>query len=106
MFQLLPRHCRAEFIILTSADDEAYIREHPHSSGLPKLCETELRLIDHLITDGNYSATITLAYVEAVRDAGEAMVDTCFFFLVSDYIMADGSLGNALSAHAARGSAP
>src|ERR1700733_766368 len=86
----------SRFVILTSAEDAAYIREHPAFRRLAAACETELRLIDHLITDGNYSATITLAYVEAVREAGEAMLDICFFFLVSDYIVADGSLGNAL----------
>jgi 2-polyprenyl-3-methyl-5-hydroxy-6-metoxy-1,4-benzoquinol methylase len=86
----------SRFVILTSAEDAAYIREHPAFRRLAASCETELRLIDHLITDGNYSATITLAYVEAVREAGEAMLDICFFFLVSDYIVADGSLGNAL----------
>ena len=33
------------------------------------------------------------------------MVDTCFFFLVSDYIVADGSLGQRSQAHAAGTSA-
>ena len=86
-----------EFIIQTSVDDETYIREHPAFRQLASVCPTQIRLIDHLVTDGNYSTTITLAYAEAVRDAGEAMVDTCFFFLVADYIMADGSLANALT---------
>jgi Methyltransferase domain len=86
----------AEFIILTSADDEVYIREHPTFKQLAVACPTRIVPIDHLITDGNYSTTITLAYTEAVREAGDAMLDTCFFFLVSDYIVADGSLGNAL----------
>ena len=85
----------SQFIILTSADDAQFIREHPAFKQLADACETELRLIDHLITYGNYSATITLAYVDAVREVGDAMLDTCFFFLVSDYILADGSLGNA-----------
>ena len=85
-----------EFVILTSAHDEAFIRQHPGFKVLAASCNIAIRLIDHLITDGNYSTTITLAYTETVRDAGDAMVDTCFFFLVSDYIMADGSLGNAL----------
>jgi Methyltransferase domain len=85
-----------EFVILTSADDELFIREHSAFKQLAAACATEIRLIDHLITDSNYSTTITLAYTEAVRAAGEAMVDTCFFFLVSDYIVADGSLGNVL----------
>jgi len=85
-----------EFVILTSSDDEEFIREHAAFKRLNAECSTDIRLIDHLITDGNYSTTITLAYTEAVRSAGDAMVDTCFFFLVSDYIMADGSLTNAL----------
>jgi SAM-dependent methyltransferase len=85
-----------EFIILTSLDDEPFIREHLAFKRLDAICPTEIRPIDHLISDGNYSTTITLAYAEAVRAVGEAMLDTCFFFLVSDYIMADGSLANAL----------
>jgi hypothetical protein len=85
-----------EFIILTSLYDETTIREHAAFRRLAATCQTKLRLIDHLITDGNYSTTITIAYAESVIAAGESMLDTCFFFLVSDYIMADGSLANAL----------
>jgi hypothetical protein len=86
----------AEFVLLTSASDEAFVREHPTFKLLAAACETKIQLIDHLITDSNYSTTITLAYTEAVRESGDAMLDTCFFFLVSDYIVADGSLANAL----------
>src|SRR4051812_137217 len=85
-----------EFVILTSNDDEEFLREHATFKRLAAICNTEIRLIDHLISDGNYSTTITLAYAEVVRSLGQAMVDTCFFFLVSDYIMADGSLLSAL----------
>jgi hypothetical protein len=85
-----------EFIILTSEDDRDFISEHPAFKRLTDVCDTEIRLIDHFISDGNHSTTITLAYTEVVRSFGEAMVDICFFFLVSDYIVADGSLRNAL----------
>jgi len=85
-----------EFIILTSTDDEPYIREHAMFKRLAAVCPTHIHPIDHLITDGNYSTTITLAYAETVRRVGDTMTDTCFFFLVSDYIYADGSLANAL----------
>jgi methyltransferase family protein len=85
----------SEFVVLTSADDASYIREHPTFKELAAICDTKFLSIDHLISEGNYSTTITLAYTEAVREAGAAMIDTCFFFLVSDYIVADGSLGNA-----------
>jgi len=86
-----------EFVILTSLDDKSQIVEHATYRQLSKICRTSIRLIDHLITEGNHSTTITIAYTEAVRAAGAAMVDTCFFFLVSDYVVADGSLGNALA---------
>ena len=68
----------------------------PHSNSSPPSVQTRIHTIDHLISDGNYSTTITLAYTEAVREVGEAMIDTCFLFLVSDYIFADGSFANVL----------
>jgi hypothetical protein len=86
-----------EFVILTSEDDEPFIRLHPTFRALSDICTTEIRLIDHLITGTNYSTTLTLAFTEAVRVTGPAMLDTCFFFLGSDYIMADGSLGYVMA---------
>lgn len=85
-----------ELILLTSADDAPFIQRHPVFRRLATACKTKIQPIDHLITDGNHSTTITLAYTEAVREVGAEMLETCFFFLVSDYIIADGSLANAL----------
>jgi 2-polyprenyl-3-methyl-5-hydroxy-6-metoxy-1,4-benzoquinol methylase len=85
------------FVLLTSREDEAYLRLHPNFRALAAVCRAEIRLIDHLITGTNYSTTITLAYAEAIRAAGPEMLDTCFFLLVSDYIVADGSFGKALA---------
>jgi hypothetical protein len=87
----------SEFQLLTGAADESYIRRHPAFLRLADVCRATIRPIDHLITAGNNSTTLTLAYVEAIRAAGPAMLDTCFFFLVSDYIVADGSLASALA---------
>jgi len=86
-----------EFIVLTSEADEAFIRLHPTFRALSEICDVEIRLIDHLITGTNYSTTLTLAYTEAVRATGPAMLDTCFFFLLSDYIVADGSLAGVMA---------
>jgi hypothetical protein len=86
-----------EFQLLTSAADESYIRQHPAFVRLAEVCRATIRPIDHLITAGNNSTTLTLAYVEAIRAAGPAMLDTCFYFLVSDYIVADGSLASVLA---------
>lgn len=86
-----------EFAILTSAADQSYIRQHPTFLRLAEVCRASIRPIDHLITAGNNSTTLTLAYTEAIRAAGPAMLDTCFMFLVSDYIVADGSLASVLA---------
>jgi 2-polyprenyl-3-methyl-5-hydroxy-6-metoxy-1,4-benzoquinol methylase len=85
-----------EFVFLTSERDRDVLREHVAVRRLDDVCLVQFHLIDDLITEGNHSTTVTLAYARVVRDAGEAMLDTCFFFLVSDYVMADGSLGHVL----------
>src|SRR6202167_4976773 len=85
-----------EFVLLTRGDDADFIQEHPTFKRLAAICNSTVRLIDHLITEGNPSTTITLAYTEAIRAVGSSMVDTCFFLLSSNHIVADGSLANAL----------
>jgi len=85
------------FVFLSRGDDEATIRAHPAYRHLRRARDVEILPIDDLITQGNHSTTVTLAYARAVRRTGEAMLDTCFFFLVSDYIMADGSLAAVLA---------
>lgn len=86
-----------KFIIMTSYEDAPYLQMHPAFRRLCETCDVEIKYIDHLITGTNYSTTITLAYTEEVRAAGEAITDTAFFFLVSDYIVADGSFANILA---------
>ena len=90
--QALP--CR--FILLSSAADEAMIRAHPAWQKLERHCAVEFRAIDDIITHGNHTATITLAFERALRRAGEALRDTGFIFLMSDYLVADGSLKTVL----------
>ena len=80
------------FVLLTSSADAGAIAEHPGYQLLSSICSTEIQLIDDLITGDNYSTTITLAYERAVRATGADMLDTCFFFLISDYLVADVSL--------------
>jgi len=86
--------CR--FVLLSSEADESMIRSHPAWHHLERVCAAEIQRIDDLITDGNHTATITLAFARAVRQAGDAMLDTCFIFLVSDYLVADGSLATVV----------
>jgi hypothetical protein len=86
-----------KLIFLTSSDDAADLRDNAAIHYLRGVCGVEFNIIDDLITGDNYSTTITLAYARVVRAAGEAMLDTCFFFMISDYVMADGSLANVLA---------
>jgi hypothetical protein len=80
------------FVVLSRKGDEELIRSHPTWVALQKLCTAEVGFIDDLITDVNHSATITLAFARAIRQTHEAMTDTCFVFLMSDYLFADGAL--------------
>lgn len=85
------------FVFLTNADGATLLRDHPAIAYLQTFCTVEFDSIDDLITGDNYSTTLTLGYARAVRALGPAMHDTCFFFLISDYIIADGSLANVLA---------
>jgi hypothetical protein len=86
-----------EFVLLTSDEDAEQLAMHPAYAYLQTVCDVRLESISDLITGDNYSTTITLAFERAVRAVGPEMTDTCFFFLISDYLMADGSLANALA---------
>src|SRR6202140_1880159 len=86
--------CR--FVLLSSVTDEPIIRSHPAWQKLERHCACEIRSIDDLITQDNHTATITLAFERALRQSGDAMRDTCFIFLMSDYLVADGSLKTVL----------
>jgi hypothetical protein len=88
------------FVFLTSAQDAELIAEHPGYRHLQTICRTEIALIDDLITGDNHSTTITLAFERAVRAAG-SITDTCFLFLISDYLVADGSFRHVLARIAA-----
>src|SRR5476649_1537911 len=57
--------CR--FILLSSAVDEGIIHSHPTWLKLAQLCDVEIQPIDDLITQGNHTATITLAFERAIR---------------------------------------
>jgi hypothetical protein len=92
----IARELPCRFVLLSSAADEPIIRSHPAWQKLERHCICEIRSVDDLITHGNHTATITLAFERALRQSGDAMRDTCFIFLMSDYLVADGSLKTAL----------
>lgn len=86
-----------KLVILTSSEDCLAIANSPLMARVQAIgCEVQVRPIDHLITHTNQSTTITLAFTEAVLSSGEAMLKTCFFFAMSDYIYAAGSLKSVI----------
>lgn len=85
-----------KFAILTRSKHIDFFEASPVFQKLKMICQVEFISIDDLITLGNYSTTMTLAYDHAVRMTGNEMLNTYFIFLVSDYIMADGSLAGLL----------
>ena len=80
----LARAIDCEFIVLTSEDDKDFISEHGAFKRLSDICRTRIRTIDHLITDGNHSTTITLAYTEVVRSRPARRWSTRVLLPVSD----------------------
>jgi hypothetical protein len=86
-----------QFTVMTSAKNIHLLRENRAWRKLEQICRADIELIDDLITDGNHSTTLTLSYVRAIRLSSAQMLDTCFILLVSDYIMADGSLSHVLA---------
>src|SRR5262249_12737233 len=58
-------------VLLTSETDEPLIRANPAWRSLEQICTAEIERIDDLITDGNHTATITLAFARAVRRTGD-----------------------------------
>src|SRR5215475_7535594 len=87
--------CR--FVLMTREEDLCRIEQDTRWTRLTDICPADVRLIDPLIVERNHHVTITRAYEEAIRSAGEAMCDTCFFFLVADCLFANGSLMHVLS---------
>lgn len=84
-------------IVLTSEEDEDVIRGHPAWKHVEKICTADIEPIDDLITEGNYSATITLALARTIKSYGCEITNTCFVLWMSDYLMADGSLASVMS---------
>ena len=86
------RELPTRVILLSREADAPLIHAHPMWQRLLRVCPTEMRLIDDLITNSNHTATITLAFARAIKSCGEAITDTAFILWMSDYLVADGSL--------------
>jgi hypothetical protein len=80
----LARELPCGFVLLTRESDEQLILAHPAWQRLAQICAVEIQLIDDVITEANHTATITLAFERVLRQAGEAIRQTCYFFLMSD----------------------
>lgn len=93
----LSQHAQSTFIFLTCQNEREIFEKHPLFKRLSYYCTVEFVAIDDLIFSANYSATLTIAYERGMRHGGNAnMLSTYYFYLVADYVVADGSLANLL----------
>lgn len=90
----LARMAPCTFVLMTRGRAAGSITSHPLWALLASHCAVKIVLIDDLISRSS-STVLTLAYCQAIRAQGRSMRDTCFMLLVSDYVVADGSLSNA-----------
>jgi len=86
-----------EFVVMTDSDDADTIAAHPNWQRLRQFCPVRIVAIDDLISDASYAVTLTLAYAQAIRASGAALLDTGSFFLTSDFLVADGGLAAVLA---------
>ena len=99
----LPALCRraaCTFVLSTRTRDVEIVRSNAYWQTLERLCAVEIVAIDDLISS-SHSTTITFAYADGIRSCKSERVDTCFIFLVSDYVLADGALDNVFARIAA-----
>ncbi|CCE08466.1 hypothetical protein BRAS3843_2750005 [Bradyrhizobium sp. STM 3843] len=81
-----------EVVILTSAEGRVHFEQQPIMARLKALCPVRYILIDDLIAGGAYGVTLTAAYARGIMDSGSEQTNTCFVFMNSDFVLADGSL--------------
>ncbi|WP_315806249.1 MULTISPECIES: hypothetical protein [unclassified Bradyrhizobium] len=81
-----------EIVILTSTEGCSYFEQQRIMGRLRELCPVRYILIDDLITSGAYGVTLTAAYARGILDSGSEQTNTCFVFMNSDFVLADGSL--------------
>jgi hypothetical protein len=84
------------FTLMTRRDEIPIVLSHPAWQRLCQICQTTVHPIDDLIIEGHHAVTLTLAYEQAMRVREVAMRETCFFFLVADFLLADGALMRVL----------
>lgn len=96
----LSRDIACRFVCFTRAGDAEVIRADAAWQALAAACPVEVVAIDDLLSD-SHSTTITLAYLRGLRACAGRLRDTCFIFLVSDYVVADGALLEAYTPIAA-----
>ncbi|WP_316167200.1 MULTISPECIES: hypothetical protein [unclassified Bradyrhizobium] len=86
-----------EVVVLTSAEGRAHFEKQPIMARLKALCSVRYIPIDDLIAGGAYGVTLTAAYARGIMDSGSEQTNTCFVFMNSDFVLADGSLRTLVS---------
>ena len=81
---------------LTARENVDSFAKQPLFAELQKYCTIETIAIDDIIFTENASTTITLAYLRGMEASGERYCEDWFFYLVADFLFADGALAHLL----------
>lgn len=92
----LAGRARCSFVLMCRSQDANVIAADPLWRSLSAVCSTEITLIDDLVSEAS-AVTLTLAYTRGLRAVGDRLTRTVFFFLLADYLLADGALTAGLS---------
>jgi hypothetical protein len=86
-----------EVVLLIQEQHCDRVADHPTTRRMRQICPVRLVGLDDLIVSkGKYGMTLTYALHRGMRAFGADMTETNFLFLNADFIIADGSLRNAL----------
>ena len=86
-----------EVVLLIQDQHYDRVADHPTTRRLRQVCPVRLvGLDDLLVSKGKYGMTLTYALHRGMRAFGVDITETNFLFLNADFIIADGSLRNAL----------
>jgi hypothetical protein len=79
-------------VIVTEQNFFDYVRRHPTTQKLNRICPIELIPLDDLVSDPwQYGVSVAYALFRGFEDLGPAMTDTYILFLNADFVLADGS---------------
>ncbi|MGP1397576.1 MAG: hypothetical protein ACTS3R_18895 [Inquilinaceae bacterium] len=88
----LAKETNLEIFIMTSDESRPFFENSQTFKKLRSFSEIKYFSIDDLIEGNYYGITLTLAFARAIKAVGLQQTKTCFVFMNSDFVLADGAM--------------